>query len=341
MQPEKSTLTLAQTDAPAAVPKKKQSTIKMAPKPAGGRPAVGAGAKRANGTLFSPMDSKKRPSVPQRKQILAGGSFAKSEPDAGEDDETYDMPDVDMPDEDDMGTRAQSPGAKEEDGEDGGKQSGGFAPAAAQEKNKSGLNKLQEVDGWRAMRDAVALEAEQEVESEAAGETEAKAEMAEGTSNLSKGELGLPLEEDGSLNMFWIDAYEDSSKAGRIYMFGKSCQRADCRFPAHSLARSRCSCLLWSGNACSLEGDRQSADWRGQDWSSVLLVLPSDRKLATPGLHPAARQDSWSRWRGDRARRVDDGSRLPRVQPDSAPERDQEAQVQGHKPLLHVPLPGP
>ena len=56
------------------------------------------------------MDSKKRPSVPQRKQILAGGSFVKSEPDAGEDDETYDMPDADMPDDDDMGTRAQSPG---------------------------------------------------------------------------------------------------------------------------------------------------------------------------------------------------------------------------------------
>jgi hypothetical protein len=43
---------------------------------------VGAGASRANGTLFSPMDSKKRPSVPQRKQILAGGAFGvvKREP---------------------------------------------------------------------------------------------------------------------------------------------------------------------------------------------------------------------------------------------------------------------
>lgn len=43
---------------------------------------MGAGALRANGTLFSPMDSKKRPSVPQRKQILAGGAFGvvKREP---------------------------------------------------------------------------------------------------------------------------------------------------------------------------------------------------------------------------------------------------------------------
>ena len=137
---------------------------------------------------------------------------------------------------------------KEEDGEDGGKQSGGFAPAAAQEKNKSGLNKLQEVDDWRAMRDAVALEAEQEVESEAAGETEAKAEMAEGTSNLSKGELGLPLEEDGSLNMFWIDAYEDSSKAGRIYMFGKSCQRPICLTPS-GYSPAICSSVIVAKNA--------------------------------------------------------------------------------------------
>ena len=41
---------------------------------------------RANGTMFSPMDSKKRPSVPQRKQILAGGAYSavKHEPDAAE-----------------------------------------------------------------------------------------------------------------------------------------------------------------------------------------------------------------------------------------------------------------
>ena len=44
---------------------------------------MGAGATRANGAMFSPMDSKKRPSVLQRKQILAGGAFgaAKREPD--------------------------------------------------------------------------------------------------------------------------------------------------------------------------------------------------------------------------------------------------------------------
>lgn len=51
------------------------------PRQPGSRPA-GIGAKRANGALFSPMDSKKRPSVPQRKQILAGGVFGsvKREP---------------------------------------------------------------------------------------------------------------------------------------------------------------------------------------------------------------------------------------------------------------------
>ena len=41
-----------------------------------------AGLRHANGALLSPMDSKKRPTVPQRKQILARGAFGvvKTEP---------------------------------------------------------------------------------------------------------------------------------------------------------------------------------------------------------------------------------------------------------------------
>ena len=31
----------------------------------------------------------------------------------------------------------------------------------------------------------------------------------------------MPVEADGSLNFFWIDAYEDINKPGRIYLFGK------------------------------------------------------------------------------------------------------------------------
>jgi hypothetical protein len=31
----------------------------------------------------------------------------------------------------------------------------------------------------------------------------------------------VPVEADGSLNFFWIDAYEDINKPGRIYLFGK------------------------------------------------------------------------------------------------------------------------
>jgi len=127
--------------------------------------------------------------------------------------------------DDDFDAAADEAGADvkaEEEGEEANaEQSGGFAPVAAREKNKSGVNKLSEVDDWRAMRDAAALEAAEQHEVEEEGEAVAKSKLAEGTANATSEAVGLPLEEDGSLNMFWIDAYEDSSKAGRIYMFGK------------------------------------------------------------------------------------------------------------------------
>ena len=104
-------------------------------------------------------------------------------------------------------------------GEQVSEQSGGFALSEKKEKNKSGVTKLSEVDDWRAMRDAAAQEAAEDAEVKV--ETEAKAEVDESAANESIGTSGLVLEEDGSLNMFWIDAYEDSAKPGRIYMFGK------------------------------------------------------------------------------------------------------------------------
>ena len=135
-------------------------------------------------------------------------------------DEGFDMPDVDYPDADDAeGAAEDGADVKDEEGEvAAAEQSGGFAPAAAKEMTKSGAEKLSEVDDWRAMRDAAAADAA-EMEEETSAEEKVKAE--DGAASAAGGAVGLPLEEDGSLNMFWIDAYEDNSKPGRIYMFGK------------------------------------------------------------------------------------------------------------------------
>ena len=139
-------------------------------------------------------------------------------------DEGLDLPDVDFPDGDDAEGAAEDAtedaDVKDEEGEGAAaEQSGGFAPAAAKEKSKSGAEKLSEVDDWRAMRDAAAADAAEMEEKETSAEEKAKTE--DGAANAVGGAVGLPLEEDGSLNMFWIDAYEDNSKPGRIYMFGK------------------------------------------------------------------------------------------------------------------------
>jgi hypothetical protein len=135
-------------------------------------------------------------------------------------DDTYEMPEMDVPDDEgDVSAAVDVKGEEAEGDETMADQSGGFAPAAAKEKNKSGVNKLQEVDDWRAMRDAAAQEAAEEAEIE--DNAEAVAKLAEGAANVASGALGVPVEEDGSLNMFWVDAYEDASKPGRIYMFGK------------------------------------------------------------------------------------------------------------------------
>lgn len=112
----------------------------------------------------------------------------------------------------------------EEDASDAqvaGGHGGGFAPAVKQEKTKSGFAKLQEIDDWRAMRDAAAEEAAEQEDAEGEGEGEGKAKMERGSANATGAGVDLPLEEDGSLNMFWMDAYEDPSNKGRIYMFGK------------------------------------------------------------------------------------------------------------------------
>jgi len=135
-------------------------------------------------------------------------------------DDTYEMPEMDVPDDEgDVSAAVDVKGEEAEGDETMADQSGGFAPAAAKEKNKSGVNKLQEEDDWRAMRDAAAQEAAEEAEIE--DNAEAVAKLAEGAANVASGALGVPVEEDGSLNMFWVDAYEDASKPGRIYMFGK------------------------------------------------------------------------------------------------------------------------
>jgi len=47
-------------------------------------------------------------------------------------------------------------------------------------------------------------------------EEEEKVEVA-----TEVGELGVPQDEDGSINLFWIDAYWDKEKSGRIFLFGK------------------------------------------------------------------------------------------------------------------------
>ena len=87
----------------------------------------------------------------------------------GVQDEQMDLPDMELPDTDGMdeaeGAVAGGDVKEEEDGE----QSGGFAKAEVKEKNKSGVNKLSEIDDWRAMRDAAAAQ-------EAAEEAEVKGE---------------------------------------------------------------------------------------------------------------------------------------------------------------------
>ena len=207
------------------------------------------------------MDSKKRPSVPQRKQILAGGVFGsvKREPEmevwksarvvlcacvsivAGFlclmlcaildlqltyactlQDDGFELPVADFPDADDGEAEAEpaTEGADVKDEDEGGSEerSSGFAPAPAKEKSQLGVEKLHQVDDWRAMRDAAAAEAAEMEDEDGA---DAKTKIEDSAAVSSGGAVGLPLEEDGSLNMFWIDAYEDNSKAGRIYMFGK------------------------------------------------------------------------------------------------------------------------
>lgn len=39
--------------------------------------------------------------------------------------------------------------------------------------------------------------------------------------DASSADLSVPLDEDGCLNFYWFDAYEEPAKPGRIYMFGK------------------------------------------------------------------------------------------------------------------------
>lgn len=137
-------------------------------------------------------------------------------------DDGFDLPVADFPDADDVEAEVEpaeeGDDVKQEDEGASGEQSGGFAPAAATEKSKTGVQKLSEVDDWRAMRDAAAAEAAEMQEEDAADE---KAKVEVGSSTSAGGVVGLPVEEDGSLNLFWIDAYEDNSKPGRIYLFGK------------------------------------------------------------------------------------------------------------------------
>jgi DNA polymerase alpha subunit A len=50
---------------------------------------------------------------------------------------------------------------------------------------------------------------------------EEKGEVPEVAADVVVGELGIPQEEDGSINMFWIDAYWDKERSGRLFIFGK------------------------------------------------------------------------------------------------------------------------
>lgn len=47
---------------------------------------------------------------------------------------------------------------------------------------------------------------------------EASPEVADGA---TAAELTVPLDEDGCLSFYWFDAYEEPTKPGRIYLFGK------------------------------------------------------------------------------------------------------------------------
>lgn len=39
--------------------------------------------------------------------------------------------------------------------------------------------------------------------------------------DASSADLSVPLDEDGCLNFYWFDAFEEPAKPGRIYLFGK------------------------------------------------------------------------------------------------------------------------
>jgi hypothetical protein len=124
---------LGSLTADTAKPKKKMA--KKAPR---------AGARNA---FLSPMDSKKRPSVPQRKKILGQGVHVKHE--EGEDDmPAYDDVEVTDTGSDDIAQEQ----VKDEMQEDAAPaRSGGFAPAPASEK-PTGLQNIKAEDDWKSWR---------------------------------------------------------------------------------------------------------------------------------------------------------------------------------------------
>ena len=90
----------------------------------------------------------------------------------------------------------------------------------------------------------------------------------------------VPLEADGSLHFFWIDAYEDNNKPGRIYLFGKVRSEEAKGKPAFV------SCCL----QVSLKGPRLVPCKNPPDFYELIRAT-AGRRCRTACVHPSEREN--------------------------------------------------
>ena len=154
-------------------------------------------------TIISPMDSKKKPAVPQRKKVQTSAVHIKQEEFEIHDEfqnDGHQYFDEHEPDE----VKMEEP---VDENSSFPSSDGGFARDVTSNRKKM----LAEVEDWRAMRDAV-TDADMEVD---------ESKIMPKVEDLNSGDVKFEVNEDGTLKFFWIDAYEDVSKAGTVFLFGK------------------------------------------------------------------------------------------------------------------------
>eukprot|EP00960_Hanusia_phi_P020061 592676-Hanusia_phi.AAC.1 len=154
-------------------------------------------------TMISPMDSKKKPAVPQRKKVQTHAVQIKQE--EFEPNDEFQNDDPQQFDEHPLDEVKMEDPVEEKFVVSNSE--GGFA----RDGNANRKKMLAEVEDWRAMRDAV-TDADMEVD---------ESKIIPKVEDLNSGDVKFEVNDDGTLKFFWIDAYEDASKAGTVFLFGK------------------------------------------------------------------------------------------------------------------------